>query len=80
MKYLRLIAAKPDSASSVISLSTANFVAPYGLVGSVFALSLIGIPSGSPYVAAVEEKTSFEIFARDICLSKFLVPLTFTSK
>ena len=80
LKYLRLIADKPVFASSVIIRSTANLVSPYGLVGSVFALSVIGITSGSPYVAAVEEKTIFEIFARDICFSKFLVPFTFTSK
>jgi hypothetical protein len=55
-------------------------VSPYGLVGFVFELSVIGITSGSPYVAAVEEKTIFEIFARDICASKFFVPFTFTSK
>lgn len=38
--------------------STASLEAPYGLVGLVGADSTIGTSSGSPYVAAVEEKTS----------------------
>src|SRR5215210_5766129 len=37
--------------------STASFDAPYVLVGRVGASSRIGTDSGSPYVAAVEEKT-----------------------
>jgi hypothetical protein len=38
--------------------STASFDAPYGFVGASAASSRMGTSAGSPYVAAVEEKTS----------------------
>ncbi len=50
-------------------MSTASFDAPYGLVGAVGALSVIGTSAGCPYVAAVEEKTSRSTPAASIASS-----------
>ncbi len=60
--------------------STASFEAPYGLVGEVGADSTIGTCSGSPYVAAVEEKTSVRTPASRIAASRAIVPPTLLSQ
>jgi hypothetical protein len=39
--------------------STANFVSPYGFIGTVGSSSWMGVFSGYPKRAAVEEKTKF---------------------
>ena len=57
-------------------MSTASFDAPYGLVGRVGAVSTIGTSSGSPYVAAVEEKTSRGTAVARIASSSARVPPT----
>jgi len=49
LKYLRLTAPMPFiRAYSASAVSTASFEAPYGLVGLVGAVSVMGTLSGSP--------------------------------
>ena len=60
-------------------MSTASLLAPYGLVGSARVSSVIGISSGSPYVAAVEEKTILGTPRSRTASSRASVPPTLLS-
>ncbi len=60
--------------------STASFDAPYGLVGAVGSVSVIGVETGSPYVAAVEEKTRRRTPCSRMAASSAIVPPTLLSQ
>src|SRR3954468_17335145 len=77
LKYRRDAAPRPcATASLVIMWSTASLEAPYGLVGRVGSSSVMGTDFGSPYVAAVEEKTSRRTPASRMAPSSSRVPAT----
>ena len=55
-------------------MSTATLDSPYGLVGRTGSVSAIGIRSGSPYTAAVEENTILLVPATRMASSSASVP------
>ena len=60
--------------------STASLLEPYGLFGAVAASTVIGTADGSPYTAAVDEKTSLPTPLIRIASSSASVPDTFVAQ
>ena len=78
MKYRSETAAIPCARASSVSIrSIASFVFPYVFTGTLGVSSVMSSTSGSPYVAAVEEKTIRLTSAARIASSRFSAPSTF---